>query len=170
MLILFHATNSTIIPSRSFFQIFITSMSDHDRISPHIFNTKSIRQVMWIKKVSVRGLLVDPLQNSLKRHKKNCMADSEECYQWDLGSERVINYKFIIQNITAWTHSITSNASKLLDKAKKVITNYNCHLCLAKPSDCFKTNALVPSSYYSNPSIQIRNHCIQENLIKWNIN
>ena len=81
MLILFHATNSTIIPSRSFFQIFITSMSDHDRISPHIFNTKSIRQVMRLKKVSVRGLLVDPLQNSLKRHKKNCMTDSEESYQ-----------------------------------------------------------------------------------------
>ena len=67
-------------PLDIFFKIFITSMSNHDRISPHIFNTKSIRQVMRIKKVSVWGLLVDPLQNSLKRHKKNCMTDSEKSY------------------------------------------------------------------------------------------
>ena len=37
------------------------------------------------------GLLVDPIPNSLSKHYKNCMADSKENYQWDLGSERV-NY------------------------------------------------------------------------------
>ena len=37
-------------PLDIFFKIFITSMSNHDKISPHIFNTKSIRQVMRIKK------------------------------------------------------------------------------------------------------------------------
>ena len=36
------------------------------------------------------GLLVDPIPNSLNYHHKNCMADSEENYQWDLGSERVM--------------------------------------------------------------------------------
>ena len=35
------------------------------------------------------GLLVDPMPNSLNYHHLNCMADSKENYQLDLGSERV---------------------------------------------------------------------------------
>ena len=35
------------------------------------------------------GLLVDPIPDSLNQHHKNCMVDSKENYQLDLGSERV---------------------------------------------------------------------------------
>ena len=43
----------------------LTPISDQDRISPYDINTISSRQVMRIKKISVRGLLVDPIPNSL---------------------------------------------------------------------------------------------------------
>ena len=38
--------------------------SDQDRISPYTISTISSRQVMRIKKISIRGLLVDPNLNS----------------------------------------------------------------------------------------------------------
>ena len=38
---------------------------DQDRISPYTTNTISSRQVMRIKKISIRGWLVDPVPNSL---------------------------------------------------------------------------------------------------------
>ena len=42
----------------------LTPISDQDRISPYIINTISSRQVMKIRKISIRGLLVDPIPNS----------------------------------------------------------------------------------------------------------
>ena len=39
-------------------------MSDQDRISPYNVITISSRQVIRIKKILIRGLLVDPLPNS----------------------------------------------------------------------------------------------------------
>ena len=39
--------------------------------------------------MSTMGLLVDLIPNSLNEHHKNCMADSKENYQLNLGSERV---------------------------------------------------------------------------------
>ena len=38
--------------------------SDQDRVSPYTISTISSRQVMRIKKISIRGLLVDPNLNS----------------------------------------------------------------------------------------------------------
>ena len=40
-------------------------MSDQDRISPCNINTISSIQVMRTKKILVKGLLVDPIPNSL---------------------------------------------------------------------------------------------------------
>ena len=37
------------------------------------------------EKISTRGLLVDPIPNSQNKHYENCMEDTEENYQWDLG-------------------------------------------------------------------------------------
>ena len=42
----------------------LTVMIDQERISSHSVNTISSRKVMRIKKISVRGLLVDPIPNS----------------------------------------------------------------------------------------------------------
>ena len=39
-------------------------MCDQDRISLYTINTISSRQVMKIKKILIRGLLVDPILNS----------------------------------------------------------------------------------------------------------
>ena len=41
-------------------------MSDQDRISPNNINTISIRQVMKIKKISIRELEIDPIQEILQ--------------------------------------------------------------------------------------------------------
>ena len=38
------------------------------------------------RKLTIRGLLVDPIPNSKKLHQRNCIADSKENYRWDLGS------------------------------------------------------------------------------------
>lgn len=55
-------------------------MTDHLTISHYNINTISSRQVMGIKKINrnFRALLVDPKQNSLNYHLKNCMADNKE--------------------------------------------------------------------------------------------
>ena len=37
------------------------------------------------KQCILGGFLVDPIPNSLNSHHKNCIADSKENYQWDLG-------------------------------------------------------------------------------------
>ena len=42
----------------------LISTSDLDRISPYTISTISSRQVMRISKISIRGLLVDPIPNS----------------------------------------------------------------------------------------------------------
>ena len=55
-----------------------TPMSDQNRISPLKINTISSRQVMRIKKISVRIFSVDPIPNSQNYHHENCAADSEE--------------------------------------------------------------------------------------------
>ena len=41
-------------------------------------NIISSRQVMRIEKISIRGLLVDPILNSLNLHQKNCIPGSKE--------------------------------------------------------------------------------------------
>ena len=63
-----------------------TPMSDQNRISPNNVNTGN-----WCEygKISIRGLLVDPIPNSLKQHHKKFMVESKEDYQWDLWSERI---------------------------------------------------------------------------------
>ena len=43
----------------------VSPTSDLDRISPYTTSRISARQVMRIKKNSIRGLLVDPIPNSL---------------------------------------------------------------------------------------------------------
>ena len=55
-----------------------TPISDQNRISPLKINTISSRQVMRIKKISVRIFSVDPIPNSQNYHHENCAADSEE--------------------------------------------------------------------------------------------
>ena len=57
-----------------------TPVSDQERISLYNINTESSRQVMRIKKISIRGLLVDPIPNPLNWRYKNCIADSREDY------------------------------------------------------------------------------------------
>ena len=42
----------------------LSPSSDQDRISPYTINVISSRLVMRIKKISIRGLLVDPIPNS----------------------------------------------------------------------------------------------------------
>ena len=42
----------------------LTPMSDQDRISPYKINKISSRQVIRIKKIVIRGLLVDPISTS----------------------------------------------------------------------------------------------------------
>ena len=59
---------------------YLIQMCDQDRISPYNINTIWGRQVMRIKKISLRGLLVDSIPNSLNQHHQNCMADSKENY------------------------------------------------------------------------------------------
>lgn len=41
-----------------------------------------------LRKPSTRLFLVDPVPSSLNLHDKNCMADSKENFQEDLGSEK----------------------------------------------------------------------------------
>ena len=57
-------------------------------------NTISSRQVMKIEKISIRGLLVDPILNSLNLHQKNCIPGSKEICSlqmrsWELKRLRV---------------------------------------------------------------------------------
>ena len=52
-------------------------------------NAISSRQVMRKEKISIRGLLVDPILNSLNLHEKNCIPGSKEIYSlqtrsWEL--------------------------------------------------------------------------------------
>ena len=58
----------------------LTPMNDQERISPYNINTISSIEVMKIGKLSIRGLLVDPIPNSPNRHHKNCMSDSKKNY------------------------------------------------------------------------------------------
>ena len=44
----------------------LSPTSDQDRISPHTISIIPSRHVMRIKKISIRGLLVDPIPNSPK--------------------------------------------------------------------------------------------------------
>ena len=58
-------------------------MSDQDKLSPYNINAISSRQMMRIIiiiKISIRGVLVDPIPNSPNLHHNNCMADSKENY------------------------------------------------------------------------------------------
>ena len=57
-------------------------ISDQDRISPHIINTISSRRDM---RISISGLLVDPVPSSPNLHHMNCMEDSKENYERYLG-------------------------------------------------------------------------------------
>ena len=49
-------------------------------ISPYNINTKSRRQEMGIKKISIKGLLIDPIPNSPNPHHMNRMTESKENY------------------------------------------------------------------------------------------
>ena len=56
----------------------LTPMSDQDRISPYNINTISSRLMMRIKKWSTRGLLIDPIPNSLKWNHKKSVENTKE--------------------------------------------------------------------------------------------
>ena len=43
---------------------FLSPTSDLKRISPYAISTISSKQVMRVKKISIKGLLVDPIPNS----------------------------------------------------------------------------------------------------------
>ena len=58
----------------------LTPFGDQDRISPYTTNTISSRQAMRIKKISIRGWLVDQIPNSLNKNLKNRMANSKTNY------------------------------------------------------------------------------------------
>ena len=51
-----------------------TPMSNQDRISSY--------NIIWweLRRIQIRGLLVDPVPNSPNWHLGNCLADSEEKY------------------------------------------------------------------------------------------
>ena len=66
----------------------LTPMSDQDRISPYNIITISSRLVMRIKKLSTRGLLIDPIPNSLKWNHKKCVENTRENYSCDLSLRR----------------------------------------------------------------------------------
>ena len=56
-------------------------MSDQDRNSPYKISTQHQADKWYEKrKISVRGLLVDPIPNSPNLHHKNGMANSRENY------------------------------------------------------------------------------------------
>ena len=63
----------------------LTLMSDQERISPYNFNTTSRRYEMRIKEIINKGLIDDPIPNSLNLHQKYCIADNMENYYRDLG-------------------------------------------------------------------------------------
>ena len=48
-------------------------MNDQDRTSPYNMNTITGRQVTRKKKISIRGLLVDPIAISQNKRHKNCI-------------------------------------------------------------------------------------------------
>ena len=66
-------------------------MSDQKRISPYNIKTISSRQVMRIKKMSIKGLFVFPIPNSPNWHNKNCMTDSEEKTNEILGGKGLMH-------------------------------------------------------------------------------
>ena len=55
-------------------------MSDQEKISPYKINTMLSIGVMRIKKISIRGLSVDPTPNSPNLFHKNCMEDNKKNY------------------------------------------------------------------------------------------
>ena len=65
------ASDYNLCPNTFIDQIFefllncLTLITDKDRISPYNINTISSREVMRIKKMSIRAILVDPVLNSL---------------------------------------------------------------------------------------------------------
>ena len=51
-----------------------------------IFIQHHVNKWLELRKVSVIGLLIDPVPNSPNKHNDTCLADSKENYKWDLGS------------------------------------------------------------------------------------
>ena len=98
---------------------------DWDRISPYHINTISSRQVKRIKKLSITGLFFDPISNSLNQHHKNCMADSKENYQWDLGGEWVKPWGFHQVPLICLPAGI-----QVYFRAEKCLNNYGCYVLL----------------------------------------
>ena len=80
---------------------------------------------MRIKKLSITGLFFDPISNSLNQHHKNCMADSKENYQWDLGGEWVKPWGF---------HQVPPicllAGIQVYFRAEKCLNNYGCYVLL----------------------------------------
>ena len=76
-------------------------MSDQDRISPHNLNIISSRPVMRIKKISIKGLLVDSMINSL-------------------------NYRYITRSVWQTVRRITNEMMGL----KRLTINMNVHLLI----------------------------------------
>ena len=50
-------------------------MNDQNRISLNNITIISGSEVMRVNKISIRGILVDPIFNSLNQQYKNCIAD-----------------------------------------------------------------------------------------------
>ena len=51
-----------------------------------IFIQYHVNKWLELRKVSVIGLLIDPVPNSPNKHNDTCLADSKENYKWDIGS------------------------------------------------------------------------------------
>ena len=71
----------------------LNPMSDQDRISPNNIKTIYIRQTSAeknLRKILIRGLLVDSITNSPHLHRKKCMIDSKET--WDFMGQKIAKY------------------------------------------------------------------------------
>ena len=101
-----------------------------------ISNRKVARIKTNIK--AIRGFLVDPIRNSRNHHRKNCMANSEENYEWNLeinqkrnkrkffpcGNQIWILDLWINRCVLLWGHAVNSaNAfKKIVSESVKKLT------------------------------------------------
>ena len=86
----------------------------------------------------MRGLLVDPITNSLNLSCKNCMGGSKENYKWDLRSERVKIFDALLQLVLFKTihlqvkeitviQPLDGSSSTILRSTCKLYKSLNCN-------------------------------------------
>ena len=77
------------------------------------------------RKLSIRGSFFELISNSLNQYHKNCMADSKENYQWDLGGEWVKPWGFHKVPLICLPVGI-----HVYFRAEKSLNNYGCYVLL----------------------------------------